>query len=153
MLNIEPGILLANDPTLSNNLPDFREEKSVASKKQRRKVLVVDDEHLIADTLAEILSRHGFIARAAYGGERALQVAKRFHPDIVVADILMPSMNGVELAILLRKLSRQTRILLFSGHANSAELLSEARDEGYHFEVVAKPIHPDKLLQLLQEKR
>lgn len=87
------------------------------------------------------------------GGEEALQVAGQFHPDYLLADILMPGMNGVQLAIALQKLNSELRILLFSGHASSADLVSDARREGHEFAVIPKPIHPEKLLQLLREKR
>jgi len=77
----------------------------------------------------------------------------QFHPDYLVADILMPGMNGVQLAIALRKLSAELRIRLFSGHASSVDLVTDARREGHEFAVIPKPIHPEKLLQLLREKR
>jgi CheY-like chemotaxis protein len=56
----------------------------------------VDDERLIADTVAMILSESGFSAVAAYSGEQAIEVARAQHPDLVLSDVLMPKMSGVE---------------------------------------------------------
>jgi CheY-like chemotaxis protein len=153
MLAIVPGMFSANDSSFEPGIPSNDEQRTAAPQKSLLKVLVVDDEKLIADTTTEILKRNGFNAIGAYSGEQALQIARRFSPDYLLADVLMPFMNGVELAITIRKISAATRILLFSGHANSADLLNEARLRGHQFEVVAKPIHPEKLMQMLREKR
>ncbi len=153
MLAIIPGMLSTNDSGFDPAIPLGVEQRAPAPQKASLKVLVVDDEQLIADTITEILKRNGFNAVGAYSGEQALQIVRRFSPDCLLADVLMPFMNGVDLAITIRKISASTRIVLFSGHANSADLLNDARLRGHQFEVVAKPIHPEKLMQLLREKR
>ncbi len=153
MLDILPGLFSPNDREFGHKISTEHEQRIPVPKKAAPKILVVDDEKLIADTLTEILKRSGYETRVAYGGAEALQIAKGFHPDYLLADVLMPFMNGVELAIAIRQMSVATRILLFSGHANSSELLDDARLKGHKFDVVAKPIHPEKLMQLLQENR
>lgn len=153
MLKTIPGLTSANDPNFAHEVPAEEERRTPSSEKSLPKVLVVDDEQLIADTITEILKRHGFNVVCAYSGDHALKIFRGFGPDYLLADVLMPFMNGVELAIRIRKASASTRILLFSGHANCAELLNEARLQGYQFEVVSKPIHPEKLMQLLREQR
>ena len=115
------------------------------------KVLVVDDQRLIADTLAEILNNTGFDAVAAYDGFDALDKASRFHPHWIVTDVLMPRMNGVELAIALQKNYPGSSILLFSGQAGISEILNEGHRQGYQFELLAKPIHPMKLIERLKQ--
>jgi CheY-like chemotaxis protein len=154
MLEIVPGIFSPHEPKVG---PESRRRMNNAYQLLETlcltKVLVVDDEKLIADTLTEILKRHGFETVAAYSGEHALQIAAGFHPDYLLADVLMPFMNGVDLAIAIRKMSVATRILLFSDHANSSEPLDEARLKDHNFDVVAKPIHPEKLVKLLEENR
>jgi CheY-like chemotaxis protein len=128
---------------------------SSASPQSRReglaKVLVVDDQRLIADTLAEILNNTGFDAVAAYDGFDALDKASRFHPNWIVTDVLMPRMNGVELAIALRKNYPASSILLFSGQAGISEILNEGHRQGYQFELIAKPIHPMRLIERLRQ--
>jgi len=81
--------------------------KQNGSKSKRRKplVLVVDDERLIADTMTEILRRCGFHAVCAYEGKSALELARHNAPDFVLTDVVMPVMNGVELAIEIRKVA------------------------------------------------
>jgi len=117
----------------------------------RLRILIVDDHKLIADSLAEILGNEGFDAIAACDGWAALELASRFHPDWVVSDVLMPRMNGVELAIAIRQNHPATTVLLFSGQAGISEILREGRRKGYEFELIAKPIHPLRLVERLKQ--
>lgn len=114
------------------------------------RVLIVDDDALIADTLVEILNGHGFIAEPAYGGSEAIDIARRNCPDIVVSDVLMPGTNGVEAAIAIQGHCPETRIILFSGQAATVELLADARAHGYTFDLLPKPLHPLKLIETLR---
>lgn len=114
------------------------------------KILVVDDEPVIADTLSMILNQSGFESRAVYSGEQAVQIACAFSPDMLVSDVIMAELNGVETAILMRTLLPRLKVLLFSGQAASADVLLEARTRGYEFELLAKPVHPKDLLNKLR---
>lgn len=87
------------------------------------RVLIVDDEKLIADTLSEVLEQDGFQAVAAYDGRTALELATKFRPDSLLTDVLMPAMNGVELAIAITKMLPSVKILLFSGQAGISDIL------------------------------
>jgi DNA-binding response OmpR family regulator len=116
------------------------------------KILVVDDERRIADTLTEILEMSGFDVATAYDGWEALEVAARFRPDYLLSDVLMPRMNGVDLAIAMRKMYPDARILLFSGQAGISELLLEGQRQGFEFELIAKPIHPLRLIERIREQ-
>ena len=60
------------------------------------RVLVVDDERVIADTLSAILSKHGFAVMTAYSGATALDLARVTPPDLLISDVAMPEMNGIE---------------------------------------------------------
>jgi CheY-like chemotaxis protein len=114
------------------------------------RIVVADDEPVIADTLAIILNQSGFEARAVYSGEEAVQLAAAFAPDMLVSDVIMADLNGIETAILMRSLLPQIKVLLFSGQAASADLLAQARAKGYEFELLAKPVHPKDLLRSLR---
>lgn len=116
------------------------------------KIVIVDDEKRIADTLAEILEMAGFNVMATYDPWDALQAAVRFQPDCLLSDVLMPRMNGVELAIAVRKIYPAARILLFSGQAGISDILLDGQKQGFEFELIAKPIHPLKLIERLKEK-
>ena len=120
--------------------------------KNRPKVLVVDDERLIADTITDILEGAGFDAMAAYDGWSALEAAAGARPDYVLSDILMPAMNGVELAIAMRKLYPAAKILLFSGQAGISQILLDGQKQGFEFELIPKPIHPFKLIERLKSR-
>lgn len=116
----------------------------------KAKVLVVDDEHVIADTLAIILNQNGFEASAVYTGSGAVERAGKDKPDLVISDVIMPDMNGIEAAIKIRAILPRCKILLFSGQAATADLLEKARLEGHEFEILAKPVHPQDLLAKLR---
>jgi len=114
------------------------------------KVLVADDERVIADTLAMILNQSGFEARAVYSGEKALELVPIFRPDMLISDVIMGGLNGIDAAIQVRGLLPKIKILLFSGQAATADLLEKARTQGYEFEILAKPVHPQDLLSRLR---
>jgi CheY-like chemotaxis protein len=113
------------------------------------RVLVVDDERVIADTLAIILNQAGFEASAVYTGMAAVDRARASRPDLVISDVIMPDMNGIEAAIQIRQILPGCKILLFSGQAATADLLEKARAQGHEFEILAKPVHPQDLLAKL----
>ena len=119
-----------------------------AGKKPR--VLVVDDEQVIADTLAKILDLNGYDASAVYTGTAAVESARSLKPDLVISDVIMPDMNGIEAAISIRGFLPTCKILLFSGQAATADLLENARAQGHEFEILAKPVHPSDLLAKLK---
>jgi CheY-like chemotaxis protein len=115
------------------------------------RVLVVDDERRIADTLAIILNQNGFDAMAVYTGTEAVERARDTRPDLIISDVIMPDMNGIEAAINIRGFLPTCKILLFSGQAATADLLESARAQGHEFEILAKPVHPQDLLAKLRE--
>ena len=96
------------------------------------KVLVADDERVIADTLAIILNQSGFEATAVYNGERAVEAARTLRPDMLISDVIMTDMNGIDAAITIRGMLPHCKILLFSGQAATADLLDRARVQGDH---------------------
>lgn len=114
------------------------------------KVLVADDEQVIADTLAMILNQSGFEARAVYSGEKALELAPIFEPDMLISDVIMADLDGICAAIRIQELLPRIKILLFSGQAATADLLEKARAQGHEFEILAKPVHPQDLLSKLR---
>ena len=114
------------------------------------RILVVDDEVLIADTIVQILNRNGFIAEAAYSGVQAIELSRRYCPELVLSDVMMPNVDGVEAAIAIREHCPDTRIVLFSGQAATVEILARARERGHSFELLPKPIHPTQLIRHLR---
>jgi DNA-binding response OmpR family regulator len=114
-------------------------------------VLVVDDESTIADTLTEILNHSGFAAMSAYDGEEALESALLMPPELLITDVVLPGMSGIELAITMRRVFPECKVLLFSGQACTSDLLAAANREGHHFSLLNKPVHPRDLLARVSE--
>jgi len=114
------------------------------------RILVVDDERRIADSLVIILNQNGFDASAVYTGTEAVKRARASRPDLVISDVIMPDMNGIEAAIQIREMHPACKILLFSGQAATADLLERARAQGHSFDILAKPVHPHDLLAKLR---
>jgi DNA-binding response OmpR family regulator len=107
---------------------------------------VVDDERVIASTLAAILRTSGFAAVAFTNPLDALKAAESEAPALLISDVMMPEMTGIELAVQLKARHPQCKILLFSGQAATANLLESAHLEGHDFVLLQKPIHPNDLL-------
>ena len=144
------AILLSSDSLKSLQDAAPLTDGDARKDKQLPRILVVDDEVLIADTIVQILNRSGFIAEAAYGGSEAIEAARRTSPELILSDVLMPKVDGVEAAIAIQQFLPETRIILFSGQAATVEILARARQRGYNFELLAKPLHPSKLLEHLR---
>jgi CheY-like chemotaxis protein len=114
-------------------------------------VLVVDDERLIADTLSVILGRHGYEVITAYNGSEALDLARDTAPDLLISDVMMPGLSGVELAIAMAQLIPKCKVLLFSGQSSTMDLLDEARQIGHNFRLLLKPMDPAEMLRNVSE--
>ncbi len=112
-----------------------------------QKVLIVDDERWTSDTLATIFSIAGFEARAVYSAEEALEIMNDWQPALVILDVVLPKMSGIDLAIYLAGRSPSCQILLFSGNPNTAQLARAAAEAGHPFDILEKPVHPDFMLQ------
>jgi CheY-like chemotaxis protein len=110
------------------------------------RVLFVDDEETVANTLALIFSQRGYDTQAAYSAEQALKMVEEWAPDLAILDVVLPGMSGIDLAILLTEKWPDCRILLLSGQALTSDLLAGAAKKGYTFAIVAKPVHPAMLL-------
>ncbi|HEV2134660.1 MAG TPA: response regulator [Terracidiphilus sp.] len=107
---------------------------------------MVDDEECIADTLAFILRSSGYDAGSVHDGKSALHECERWTPDLVISDVVMPGVNGIDLAIAIRERYPACKILLISGLGASFDLVEQASRKGHSFEILAKPIRPIELL-------
>jgi CheY-like chemotaxis protein len=127
------------------------EDAVTLPERTRPLVLIVDDERIIADTLSMILSHSGFTTLTAYDGLSGLVIARRAMPDLIISDVVMPGMTGVELALAVTQMTPTCKILLFSGQAATVDLLKEARNAGHDFTTLAKPVHPTDMLKRVYE--
>ncbi len=117
----------------------------------RRRILIVDDELAIADTLQMIFQMQRYDARVAYSAERAVELIAEWQPELAILDVILPEMNGIDLAIVIKANYPMCHVILFSGHTNTSMLLEEAGKKGHNFEVLAKPVMPDLMLERASE--
>jgi CheY-like chemotaxis protein len=109
-------------------------------------VFVVDDEPVIASNLTAILKMHGFSAAFFTSPLEALNAARLKAPDLLVSDLEMPSISGIDLAIQMRAQFPKCKILLFSGQPATLDLLVAAHAQGHTFDLLLKPVRPPEFV-------
>jgi CheY-like chemotaxis protein len=124
--------------------------QSAGSQDESAKILLLDDEQRIALTLAAILRVEGYQVATAFSGQEAITKAASFIPDLLLSDICMDGMNGIETAKRITAKLPDCKVLFISGHATMPDL-ANADTGPMTFEFVPKPIHPGDLLKLIPE--
>ena len=114
------------------------------------KVLIIDDEHAIANTLSLVLNREGFRTCTAYSGEAGIHIAETYHPDILISDVFLGGINGIAAAIEVKARVPSCDVLLLSGSVHNAKQLWDPSEGEIPFEILSKPIHPLDLLAKLR---
>jgi|tagenome__1003787_1003787.scaffolds.fasta_scaffold20210604_1 two-component system OmpR family response regulator len=113
------------------------------------RVIVIDDEQIVADTLVQILAMHGYEAKACYSGEAALADAKEFRPEVILSDVRMPRIDGIETVTLIRVFLPECRMILFTASPVHSEVHERISELGFEF--LPRPLHPREVLALLQD--
>jgi DNA-binding NtrC family response regulator len=113
---------------------------------QTKRVLIVDDQKSVSETLAAVFTTNGYETRTSSSAEAAVEVVAQWEPHLAILDVDLPKMNGIDLAVALKRGHPTCRVLLFSGDPATLDLLAEAETQGHIFEVLAKPAHPTVLL-------
>ena len=114
-----------------------------------RRILIVEDEKVVADTLGQILAAHGYEIRVVYSAEDAVSIVSSWAPSLAILDVMLPKMNGIEFAVVLKENFPDCHVLLFSGQPSVEALMQKARNEGHEFEILAKPVHPTVMLNAI----
>ena len=117
-----------------------------------RRILIVEDEKVVADSLRQILSSQGYDARVVYSAEEALHLVAQWSPELGILDVMLPQMNGIELAIALKERFASCHVLLLSGQPAVEGLMQKAKSEGHEFEILAKPVHPTVMLDEISKR-
>ena len=120
----------------------------MVSPSELKRILIVDDEKAIANTLAAIFTRAGYEAKAVYSAEDALLLLANgdWLPDSAIIDVCLPGMHGIDLAILIEVNHPECGITLFSGQPATEGLMHSAREQGHSFDILPKPVRPEELL-------
>lgn len=113
------------------------------------RVLVVDDEVRLADSMVGILTSGGFEAVAAYSAEVAMKRAERLNPDVMITDIVMGPVSGIELANHVREHFPGCRILLMSGIATHDDVGQGIMGRQSVVRFLPKPVSPERLLEFV----
>ena len=113
-------------------------------------VLVVDDEELVADSLVEILNMFGYSAYSLYSGAAAITRATEKLFDVLIIDVVMTKITGIDAAIEICKDLPNCKVLLVSGNERTFDMLKDARERGHEFEILAKPVHPSEIIDRLK---
>jgi CheY-like chemotaxis protein len=124
----------------------------------KHKILVVDDEHSVADTLCLIFKKRGFDCRAVYTGDSAIASADELCPELLLCDISMPGMSGLEVVSRVTKKCPGCRVLLLTGHyTNLGSAQAWAMSHPAPSRIMTKPVPPALLLEaagvLLQSRQ
>jgi DNA-binding response OmpR family regulator len=116
------------------------------------RILIVDDERMIADTLSAIFRNAGYETYTAYNGQLGLDAARTLLPELVLSDVAMPEMDGVSMAMEIRRSQPEVRVLLFSAQSGTSDLLRSARENGFDFELLEKPMHPEEIMRKVAQE-
>jgi len=119
---------------------------TIPSETRKLSVLVVDDERLVADSLARILNMFGYDASTRYSGSEAIDRAISAPFDVLISDVVMDGINGIDSALEICKILPNCKVLLISGHNRTADLLKEAQERGHNFDILPKPVHPTVII-------
>jgi DNA-binding response OmpR family regulator len=115
------------------------------------KILIVDDEIHIAETLSLVFVAQGYEACTAASAEQAVEILSQWQPDAAILDVMLPHMNGIDLAVVIQANYPDCRLLLISGHPDTGALLEEAEAHGHSFDILAKPVHPAHILAAVSD--
>jgi DNA-binding NtrC family response regulator len=119
-----------------------REHRAFKRAATGRGILIVDDDPSIAEALSAVFTHSGYTVRTALSAEEAIETFAQWEPDLAILDVMLPRMNGLDLAVVVRDNHPACRLVLFSGHADTPALAEEAAKKGNFFEILSKPVHP-----------
>ena len=122
---------------------------SMAFETTSLRVLIVDDERTIADMLAMIVRAGGHVAHVAYSGEEASAIADELKPHVTISDVMMPGMDGLELAAWLDEHHPECKVLLISAHPDGYLHRVSAARNGRPHRILSKPVYPSEILKFI----
>ena len=121
------------------------------SKKSKKKILIAEDDKFIAEMYVTKLTAEGFEAKSVENGQEAINELETFQPDIVLLDIMMPVMNGIEA---LKKIYKDMKVkvpVIVLTNANEKDYVSQALDLGARDYLVKSSHTPDEVVVKIKE--
>ncbi len=112
------------------------------------KVLVVDDDKILQDSVRQALEFHQFIVDVANNGREAVNAVNRQKYDLVVMDVNMPEMNGIEALVEIKKYDPSIIVLILTAYSNVGDAVKAVKEGAYNY--LEKPIQSDNLVALIK---
>jgi DNA-binding NtrC family response regulator len=116
--------------------------------KQDWKILLVDDEHEFITTLAERLELRGITPRVVFDGESALLAVAEAEPHVMILDVLMPGIKGLEVLERVKRSNPRVQVLLLTGHGSTRDGIEGMRLGA--FDYMMKPLNIDTLIEKME---
>jgi DNA-binding NtrC family response regulator len=113
------------------------------------RLLAIDDEPVMIDWLKFLLDREGYDVRTALTGAQGEAVYRSFHPDVVLTDMRLPDIDGIELLRRFKAVGDRTEVIVLTGHGSVARAVDAMRAGAYSF--VEKPVEPEALVAILEK--
>ena len=114
----------------------------------KSRVLVVDDDRLVADTICLIYKANGFDSEARYSAMEGLERARSYEPNLMLCDVTMPEISGLQLADSVAELLPETKMLLLSAYSsNAVHVRAHSRHARRPLKLLSKPCRPDDLMR------
>jgi CheY-like chemotaxis protein len=136
------------EPNLVERNTNRFEWKRVGREGDMQRVLVVDDDRVVADTLTRIFERDGFQCRTAYGSGDALECARDFVPDLLLCDVSMPGRDGLALVCDITREFPMCRIIVLTAFYSNLGNVREQSDRlPRPMGILTKPCQPSELLR------
>jgi CheY-like chemotaxis protein len=122
-------------------------------KAKKRKILIVEDEFGLQDMFRDIFNLEGYDVRVAIDGENGFEEFKKFEPDLIVTDAVMPNMSGLEMIGRIREINPLIKVIYISGFFGIRRLKQELDTEisKYAYPTLAKPFKTSAILELVKE--
>src|SRR5687767_8826530 len=117
--------------------------------KRRRRVLAVDDEPAMTEWLKMVIEAEGYEVRTALIGTRGEEIFKQWRPDVVVTDLMLPDLDGIQLMRKLKEVDVWPEIIVISGQGTVARAVEAGQAGAFYF--LEKPVSQDGLLDMLRK--
>lgn len=135
-----------------NEIIEFLKERAVKPLDDRLKILLVEDDAILLDLFQRVLEVEGYSVQTAADGEEGLKLFNRFSADLILSDVVMPSMNGIEMVRRIRLIKPNIKVVFTSGYIDMNRIGSMVRSESdqHDYRILTKPFKISELLETIK---